>query len=322
MQRMPSYSIVVPVYLNESSIGDLVSSLLALQKELLGVAKVDCIFVVDGSPDNSALQLKLALENSALDSQVLQLSRNFGSQNAIKVGLSRSESDFVAVMAADLQEPVSLYKDFFESLSIRGSDIAIGKRISRVDPVASKLLSRFYWRFYRRWINSEIPKGGVDVFACTNQVSKKLSKFDETDSSLVGLLFWLGFEREVIEYTRRERHSGKSAWTIRKKIRYFLDSVYSFTDLPIILIQFIGAIGISLSIIAGIFILFARILGYVEQPGYAPLMITMFLTSSAVLFALGIVGNYVSRTYANVKNRPYAVVSKEWTNIKKLDSRG
>jgi glycosyltransferase involved in cell wall biosynthesis len=313
---------VVPVYLNESSIADLIKSLLTLQDGLRDSAKVECVFVVDGSPDNSAIELKSHLEQINLESQVLQLSRNFGSQNAIKIGLARAKGDFIAVMAADLQEPISLYEEFFEALSIGQTDIALGKRISRVDPVISKIFSNVYWSFYKRWVNSEIPKGGVDVFACTQEVARKLTSFNETDSSLVGLLFWLGFEREIIEYSRQERHSGKSAWTFRKKVRYFFDSVYSFTDLPILLIQLIGAIGVSLSLFAGIFIFLARLFGYVKQPGYAPLMITMFLTSSAVLLALGIVGNYVSRTYANAKNRPYAIVANEWTNVPKRRSRG
>lgn len=322
MKRTPTFSIVIPVYLNESSIADLVKSLVTLQGGLKDSAKVDCVFVVDGSPDNSAKELKNRLEKVNLESRILQLSRNFGSQNAIKVGLAHAQGDFIAVMAADLQEPTSLYEEFFKALSNGKTDIALGKRISRVDPVISKIFSGIYWSFYKRWVNPEIPKGGVDVFACTQEVAKKLTSFNETDSSLVGLLFWLGFEREVIEYSRQERHSGKSAWTFRKKIRYFLDSVYSFTDLPILLIQLIGAIGVSLSLLAGIFILFARLFGYVKQPGYAPLMITMFLTSSAVLFALGIVGNYVSRTYTNAKNRPYAIVASEWTNLQKRRSRG
>lgn len=322
MKRIPTFSIVVPVYLNEGSLADLVKSLSALQAGLRNSAKVDCVFVVDGSPDNSANVLKRQLEKMNLESQVLQLSRNFGSQNAIKVGLARAQGDFIAVMAADLQEPISLYKEFFEVLTLGEIDIALGKRISRVDPALTKAFSRIYWSFYKRWVNSEIPKGGVDVFACTQEVAQKLVSFNETDSSLVGLLFWLGFEREVIEYSRQVRHSGKSAWTFRKKVRYFLDSVYSFTDLPILLIQFIGALGVSLSITAGFFILLARLFGYVKQPGYAPLMITMFLTSSAILFALGIVGNYVSRTYANAKNRPYAIVASEWTNVQKRRSHG
>jgi glycosyltransferase involved in cell wall biosynthesis len=322
VKRTPTFSIVVPVYLNEGSISDLVKSLLVLQAGLRNSAKVECVFVVDGSPDNSANVLKHQLEQSNLDSKVLQLSRNFGSQSAIKVGLADAQGDFIAVMAADLQEPISLYGEFFKVLAMGEVDIAIGKRISRVDPALSKTFSKIYWSFYRRWVNSEIPKGGVDVFACTQQVAQKLVSFNETDSSLIGHLFWLGFDREVIEYSRQERHSGKSAWTFRKKVRYFLDSIYSFTDLPILLIQVIGAVGVSLSIFAGFFVLFARLFGYVKQPGYAPLMITMFLTSSAILFALGIVGNYVSRTYANAKNRPYAIVASEWTNVRKRRRRG
>jgi glycosyltransferase involved in cell wall biosynthesis len=322
VKKMPVFSIVVPVYLNESSVPDLVKSLSNLQFELRNSAKVECVFVVDGSPDNSAAELKRCLEKTNLKSQLLQLSRNFGSQNAIKVGMARAQGDYVAVMAADLQEPISLYLDFFHTLSSGKADIALGKRISRIDPFLTKKFSSVFWFFYKRWINPDIPKGGVDVFACTEEVANRLTSFVESDSSLVGLLFWLGYKREFIEYSRQERHSGKSAWTFRKKVRYFLDSVYSFTDLPILVIQFIGAVGVSLSLLAGMFILVARLLGYINQPGYTPLMITMFLTSSAILLALGIVGNYVSRTYANAKNRPYAIVSSEWNNVQKRKIRG
>ena len=143
-------------------------------------------------------------------------------------------------MAADLQEPESLVEGFFDVLSSGDYDVAVGTRTARSDPGASSGASRLFWWLYRRLVQPEIPPGGVDVFACTSQVARQLAAFDESHTSLVGLVYWLGFRRVEVPYVREARLAGESAWSVRKRIRYLQDSIFSFTSLPIAAITFLA----------------------------------------------------------------------------------
>src|SRR4051794_9246198 len=170
------------------------------------------VFVVDGSPDGSLLLLRRMLGERAFASQLVAHSRNFGSFAAIRTGFAAADGDFVAAMAADLQEPVELVEQFFALLSTGEYDVAVGTRAGREDPRTTMLLSRVFWSLYRRNVHKEMPAGGVDIFGCTRQVADQLVALDEAHSSLVGLLYWLGFRRVEVPYRRAPRGEGKSGW--------------------------------------------------------------------------------------------------------------
>jgi polyisoprenyl-phosphate glycosyltransferase len=297
-----THTVVVPVYGNEGTIPALISRLATLSQKFDG--GFEAVFVVDGSPDGSLLLLRRLLPDSGLQSQLVTLSRNYGSFAAIRAGLAVAKGEYVAVMAADLQEPVSLVEDIFVQLSTGEYDVAVGIRAGRQDPALS---SRAFWAFYRRFVQKDLPAGGVDMFGCTRQVVTELLRLEESNTSLVGLLYWLGFRRAEVPYERLEREHGSSGWTLRKKLRYMNDSIFSFTDLPITLLITTGLLGVTGSLVAGAAVFAAWASGNVQVAGYTPLMLVLFLLCSLILLALGIVGSYVWRTYENSKQRPGAV---------------
>lgn len=301
------YSVIVPVYRNRDSIPELIERLAALWRAREGC--VEAVFVVDGSPDDSLGCLRAALAETPLPAQLVSLSRNFGSFSAIRAGLSLARGDYVGVMAADLQEPPEILQAFFDSLEAGECDIALGQRIGRADPAVSSLASRVYWGLYRRFVNPEIPRGGVDVFGCTAEIAARISSFTETHTSLIGLLYWIGYRRKYFPYARQARRHGKSSWTFGRKFRYLLDSIYAFTDLPIMALQAIGLIGVVGSTLVGLFVFIAWLLGNIREPGYTPLMIVLLASTSAILLALGVVGSYVARAYENSKGRPVSLVA-------------
>ncbi len=302
----PRYSVVVPVYRNEATLAALVERLAELAPELDGPLEV--VFVVDGSPDGSLVLLRrLLAEQHAFSSQLIALARNFGSFNAIRAGLAAAEGELIGVMAADLQEPVSLVREFFERLSTGEYDVAVGARTSRADDRGSQTAARLFWWLYRRLVQPEIPPGGVDVFGCTRQVAGELIRMDESHTSLVGLIYWVGFRRVEVPYDRLPRPEGTSAWSFRRKMRYLLDSVFSFTDVPITVIIVLGVVGVTVSTVAGIAVLAAWATDQIDVPGYTPLILAVFFMTSLVLISLGIVGSYVWRTYENSKRRPGSV---------------
>ncbi len=306
------YSLVIPVYKNSESIPRLLAVLETMNQELAGDLEV--VFVVDGSPDNSFALLKNRLGQVNFDVQLLAHSRNFGSFPAIRTGLMAARGEFFGVMAADLQEPPELIKTFFISLSADECDVAIGTRNGRSDPLFSRLASDIFWGLYRRLVVKDMPPGGVDIFGCNRAFRDQLLRLEESRSSLIALIFWLGFRRKFVAYERQIRREGKSSWTLSKKIDYMMDSIFAFTDYPIRLLMKIGALGSMLSICLGIGILVAKLSGFIDVPGYAATMLAVLLLGALNLFGLGLVGTYAWRSYENTKQRPLAIIATHLTN--------
>ena len=302
-----AYSVVIPVYKNQKSIGDLFT---ALENSFLSDSlKVEVIFVLDGSPDNSESLIRQLAKSSALEIKIIRHSRNFGSFAAIRTGLLHAKGEFVGVMAADLQEEPKTLIQLFNDLDLKNADIAFGVRVQREDPFISTLASNVYWKFYRHYINPEIPKGGVDIFACRNEVAAQINSMKEVNSSLIGLLFWVGYKRIFVEYNRQPRKHGRSAWTFSKKMKYMSDSIFSFSDLPIRLVRALGVIGFTFSIVFGSFLILASLAGKITVPGYAPLMLAIILGNSSVLIALSVLGSYLWRVYENSQMRPASILT-------------
>jgi len=212
------------------------------------------------------------------------------------------------VMAADLQEPPELIDEFFAVLRRGEADVVVGERTGRADPALSRAGSSAFWRTYRRLVQPDMPAGGVDVFAVDEPARRALLGMDESNSSLVGLLIWMGFRRTGVPYERRPRPSGRSGWTFTKKVRYMADSVFSFTDLPIRLLLLVGLWGTIGTLAASVVVLVAWITDRITVPGYTPLMLGLLLASALIISALGIIGSYVWRTFENTKHRPSAIV--------------
>ena len=300
------YSLVIPVYKNEASIPALVEAVEGLNKSLEG--KLEVVFVVDGSPDRSYDLLYNALQHTDFKGTLIEHSRNFGAFAAIRTGLSEATGPYFAIMAADLQEPTSLILEFFKILTCEPVDVAIGLRKKRNDPFLSRLASKTFWALYRRLVQKEMPPGGADIFACNLTFRDHFLKLLESNSSPVGLLFWLGFRRKFVAYDRLERQHGKSAWTFRRKLRYMMDSVFAFTDLPIRILVIFGIIGLIFFISLGTLVLVAKISGKLQVPGYAATILTISFFAALNSLGLGVIGSYVWRAFENTKARPLSIV--------------
>jgi glycosyltransferase involved in cell wall biosynthesis len=296
------YSLIIPVYRSEETLDALLEALRAIARELDG--KLEVVFVVDGSPDRSHLILQERLPAAGFPSQLISLSRNFGSFAAIRMGFEAGQGPFFAVLAADLQEPPELVVAFFRALESEPVDITIGTREGRGDPLMQSLSASLFWRLYRRFVQPEVPIGGVDVFGCNLRVRDALLRLRESNSTLIGLLFWLGFRRKSIAYGRRPRAAGRSAWTFRRKLRYLMDSCFALTDLPVTLIMTVGLVGSIASILLSIVVFVAWLAGAITVPGYTPVILVLLTSFTSTMLALGVMGGYVWRTFENTKGRP------------------
>lgn len=297
-------SLVVPVYRNAEMIDALVSAIADIAEEVDGA--LEAVFVVDGSPDDSHDRLVAALGDAPFASRVVSHARNFGSFAGIRTGLQLARGNYIAVMAADLQEPPELVVEFFRRLATGTVDIVAGERASRDD--RGDGASKVYWRLYRRFVMAEMPPDGVDVFACTAQVRDVLTSLEDQNTSLVAQLFWVGFRRELVPYDRRPR-PGESGWTLRRKLRYLSDSVFAFTDLPVKILWLVGLLGLSLGFALAVLVAVLRLTGTIDVPGYAPTVMVVVFFAGLNCLGLGIIGSYVYRAYEAVKGRPGAIVS-------------
>jgi glycosyltransferase involved in cell wall biosynthesis len=300
-------SLIIPVYRNEANLDRLLAELVKLGGSVAG--ELEVVFVVDGSPDRCLQILREKLPSLPLRTQLISLSRNFGSFAAIAAGLDRARGSNLAVMAADLQEPPELILQFFEVLGAGRADIVFGVRGGRSDPWLSELASNLFWFLYRKLVVKDIPRGGVDIFGCTREVRDRLLQLQGVDSNLIALLFWLGYRREYIVYERRRRLEGKSAWTLRRKLRYCLNSIFNFTDLPIQLLLWAGALALLLAVSASILVVIAKLRGDIQVPGYTPIVLATLFFGALTSLGFGIVGQYLWLGLQVGRRRPNYIVS-------------
>lgn len=300
------YSLIIPVYKNEANLDRLLPAMVKLGANVPGEFEV--VFVVDGSPDRCLEILRERLPALPLRTKLLSLSRNFGSFAAVAAGMEKAWGDCLAVMAADLQEPPELVLQFFEALASGRTDIVFGVRGGRSDPWPSEIASTLFWSFYRKFVIKDIPPGGVDVFGCTRQVRDQLLPLQGVNTNIIALLFWLGYRREYIVYERQERLEGKSAWTLRKKLRYALDSIFNFTDLPIRLLLYAGSISMVLAVVFGGLVLVAKLRGNIPVPGYSPIVLAIMFFGALTSLGFGIVGQYIWLALQVSRRRPNYVV--------------
>jgi glycosyltransferase involved in cell wall biosynthesis len=304
----PLYSLIIPLYKNEANLPALLQCMAEMSKTLQGKLEVVC--VVDGSPDQCYNILKTELPQQSFPSQLLLHSRNYGSFAAIRTGMKAMRGQYMAMMAADLQEPPEMAIEFFQILENDEADVVVGARDSREDPWRSRISSQLFWWFYKKFVIPDLPDGGVDMFGCNQAFRQELLALDESHSSLIGLIYWLGFRRKTILYKRRAREHGVSAWTFRKKLNYLMDSIFAFSDLPIKLLISLGMLGLGFVLAFGLLIVGLKLAGTFDVPGYAATMLTILFFGSLNVIGIGIVGAYVWRSYGNTMGRPLAVEMK------------
>ena len=303
---MNKISIIIPVYYNENTLEELYND---LKTKLFsnGKFEYEIIMVDDGSGDNSwCVMSKIAISDPCL--KIIKLSRNFGSHAAILCGLLHSSGDCAVVKAADLQEPTELIFDMYESWK-QGNNVVLAARKSRED---KSIFSNLYYRIVKKAVLPSMPKNGFDVYLVDKKVIKVLEIMDEKDSALTCQILWSGFKTGIVYYDRKERKKGKSRWTIKKKMRLVFDTLFSFSSLPITIITWVGMLSCIGSVGWAIYVLIAKIIGTIQTAGYATLFIFELLSFGIIMMTLGILGNYLWRSFDASRGRPVYIIEDEF----------
>tara|TARA_B100000886_G_scaffold257219_1_gene182358 strand:- start:217 stop:1173 length:957 start_codon:yes stop_codon:yes gene_type:complete len=310
------YSIIIPIFKNEGSVQDIFKRLEEIKVSLKN--DIEVIFVNDFSPDKSFEKIYENLEKVDFKVKILNHSKNLGSFAAMRTGLIEAEGKFFSIMTADLQEPRELIVSFFKSLKDDESDVVIGQRENRkdADPIISRFFSNTFWWIYNKTIFKDVPSGGFDVFGCNSKFRDQLVSINETRSSLIGQILWLGFRRKFIKYSRLERKDNKkSGWTFIKKIDYALDSFFSFSNLPVTLIIVIGFFSFLFLLCLFFFLIFLE-KTTINEIDYLSVFFIILAANIINILSTGIIGIYVWRTYENSKRRPVSIVATRYKNKK------
>ena len=301
-------SIVVPVYYNADSLEDMY---IDLKDKVL--TKLECeyelIFVNDGSGDES-YQVMKKLKEQDDNIRNFSLSRNFGSHAAILCGLEHMTGDCAVVKAADMQEPSELILDMLESWK-KGNNVVLAVRQERNESLKQKYFANLYYTLVRKMALSNMPEAGFDIYLVDKKVVNVLSALDEKNSSLACQILWSGFKTDMVPYVRLARQVGKSRWTFAKKLRLVMDTLFSFSTVPIKAVTTIGIFSFCGAIIWAIVEIVFKLMGMIDVNGWTTLFIFNLFSFGVIMLTLGILGEYLWRTFDASRNRPPYIVEDD-----------
>lgn len=301
-------SIVIPVYYNEDNLELLYDD---LKKKIIDVIdyEYELVIVNDGSKDNSYEVMKNLAERDE-HVKIISLSRNFGSHAAILCGLAKCTGDCAVVKAADLQEPTELILEMVDRWK-NGSNVVLAVRKGREEGRGQTLFANMYYNMVRKTALPEMPKGGFDVYLLDRKVIDVVMALDERNSALTGQILWSGFRTDKVYYTRLAREVGTSRWTFKKKIRLVTDTLFSFSTLPIKMVTLVGSFSFAGSLIWALCVFAFKIMGLIDVSGWTTLFIFQLFSFGVLMMTLGILGEYLWRTFDASRNRPPYIIEDE-----------
>ena len=262
----------------------------------------EIIYVDDGSSDDTLAQLeRLRADDAGV--AVLELSRNFGKEVALSAGLDHAGGEAVILIDADLQDPPELVHSFLQEWK-NGYDVVYGKRIDRRGDSRLKILSaRYFYRILNYLSDVEIPEDVGDFRLLSRRAVEALVSFPERHRYMKGLYAWIGFPQKAIPYVRQPRDSGLSKWNYWRLWNFALEGITSFSDVPLKMATYLGAVTSSFALLYALFLLVRTLIWGNPVPGYPSLIIAVLFLGGVQLICLGIIGEYLARTYQETKGR-------------------
>lgn len=310
-----SLSIVIPVYNEEEILKRSFEKLLEVSNQI--IQQVTFIFVNDGSTDRSLEileSLELDCRTSKVKVKVLNFTRNFGHSAAIIAGLEHADSDLVAIIDADLQDPPECIPKMIERLVHLKADVVYGQRIQRDGETWFKLFSAWlFYRFFNLVVGVKVPNDTGDFRVMTREVTQSVLKFKEHDIFLRGLVAWVGYKQVAFPYHRNERELGSTKYNTFAMLRFAVFAITSFSRKPLYFSFLLGMMGIIASFLLLIYVLYGVVQGRTIQ-GWASLLITFIFFQSVLLVIIGVHGVYISKVYTESTNRPRYLLRRKWSD--------
>lgn len=303
---MSKLSIIVPVYFNEDTLMDLYQDMKA--KILDTLNEYEIVFVDDGSGDRS-WEVMEEIRKLDVNVRLVKLSRNFGEHAALLAGLSVCTGDCAVTKQADLQEDSTLILEMYESWK-QGNKVVLAVRRSRDESKVKVFFANMYYSLVRKFVNKNMPVGGCDCYLIDRKVIEVLERLDEKNSSLTLQVLWAGFKTDMVYFDRKDREKGVSRWTFAKKFKLVLDSMMSFSYMPIRLMTYVGVIFDLLAVALFICVIVEYFTVGTPIAGWSSLMCVVLCSSGLILLMMGILGEYVWRTLDAARTRPPFIIDE------------
>lgn len=308
---MKLLSVIVPCYNEEENVRDFYDELLKnaeffAQKEL----ELEILYIDDGSRDRTVEEVKkLRTEDERV--HLVSFSRNFGKEAAIYAGFQKSKGDLVVMMDADLQDPPALLPEMYSYIE-QGYDSVATRRVTRKgEPPIRSFFARMFYKLMNRISKTEIVDGARDYRLMTRQVVDAILAMSEYNRFSKGIFGWVGYETKWLAYENIERKKGETKWSFWKLFLYSLDGIVAFSTMPLAIASIMGVLFCFLAFLLIVITIVRKMVYGDPTSGWPSLVCIISLISGVQLFCLGIVGQYLSKTYMEVKKRPLYLVKEE-----------
>lgn len=312
MGYMALLSVIVPCYNEEENVRCFYDELMKnkpffKEKGL----EIEILYVDDGSTDATAGEVK-KLRQEAEEVHLLSFSRNFGKEAGIYAGLQKAKGDYVVLMDADLQDPPSLLPEMFSYIE-QGYDSVATRRVSRKgEPPIRSFFARMFYRIMNKISRTDIVDGARDYRLMTRQVVEGILSMCEYNRFSKGIFGWVGYETKWLEYENVERIHGETKWSFWKLFLYSIEGITAFSTFPLAIASFMGVAFCVIAFVAILFIIIRTLVWGDPVGGWPSLVCIICMVSGVQLLCLGILGQYLSKTYMEVKRRPIYLVKEEW----------
>ncbi len=300
---------VVPCYNEEAVVELFYEEISRVAAKMQEKAEFEFLFVNDGSKDQTLAVMKKLREK---DSRVkfVSFSRNFGKEAAMYAGLEHATGDFVAIIDADLQHPPAMLVDMYDAIVNEGYDSAAACRVSRKgEPKLRSFISKRFYRVLARLSQIEVVDGEVDYRLMSRPMVNAVLQMSERNRFTKGIFSWVGFHTKWLPYENVERAAGETKWSFFKLLKYSLEGIIGFSTLPLALVSCIGVVFCIVAFLAILYIVVKTLLWGDPVGGWPSLACMILGVSGIQLFCMGILGQYLGKTYIEVKNRPIYIAS-------------
>ena len=308
---------MVPCYCEEEALPIFYREAVKVAEEGLSAYEIEFVLVDDGSKDGT-LQVMKSLAQHDPRVKYVSFSRNFGKEAGIFAGLQQSTGDYVAILDADLQDPPSLLPEMTACIEQEGYDCAATRRVTRKgEPPIRSFFARMFYRLIHKISKTEIVDGARDFRLMTRQMVDAVLSMTEYNRFSKGIFGWVGFKTKWFEYDNLERAAGETNWSFWQLLLYSLEGIVAFSTTPLALSSVIGLLFCLIAFILIIVTIVRQIVWGGSAYGWSSLVCIILLVSGVQLFCVGILGQYLAKTYLETKRRPIYLIRETNCDEKK-----
>lgn len=304
---MSLLSVIVPCYNEQEAIPlfyEAISKTASEMKETWPDLEFEYLFIDDGSSDDSLDTIR-SLRKKDGKIRFVSFSRNFGKESALYAGLKNAKGDFAVTMDADMQDPPALLPEMFKAVTEEGYDSAATRRVTRKgEPVIRSFFARKFYKIINRMSSADIVDGARDYRIMTRRMVDAIVGMKEYNRFTKGIYGWIGFNTKWIEFQNVERVAGETKWSFWKLFGYAMEGIVGFSTVPLSMATWVGIFMSFVSFLGILFIIVKKLIYGDPTSGWSSMVCIMLMVSGIQLFCMGIIGQYLAKTYLETKHRP------------------